>query len=235
MSVSIVMACYNEEEIIETVVRDYHNQVIERIDNSEFIIIDDCSSDQTPYILAKLVNELPELKVLRTQVNLGHGKAIRMGYETAQKEWVFQVDSDNQFKAEDFWLLYKVINEYDFILGFRKNRQGPLVRLILTGLIRFVNFLLFRVWIKDANCPFRLIKRELLHETLECIDTEALAPNIMISILIKKKGMRMKEVPISHYERKTGVPSIKDYRLLKFGFKGFRQLLLFNNCLRSKL
>ena len=232
MSVSIVMPCYNEEKSIEKVIVDYYHEIIDKIDDSEFIVVDDCSNDQTPHILSKMQNKFPKLRILKPDVNGGHGKAIRLGYETAKKEWVFQVDSDNQFKSKDFWLLYELTDKYDFILGFRKKRHDPAARLVLTKLIRLVNYVLFRVWIKDANCPFRVIKGGLLREALKRIDKETLAPNIMVSILMKINRIKMAEVPIAHYERKTGVVSLQSHKLIKFVIKGFRQLMQFKKNLR---
>jgi len=225
MSISIIMPCYNESAIIEQVIRHYYNDIISRIDDSEFIVIDDCSSDGSDNILKMLENELPKLRILKTDVNSGHGLAVRMGYEEAQKEWVFHVDSDNQFKVGDFWKLYALRGEYELISGFRNKRNDPLIRLVLTRVIRIVNFMLFGMWIKDANCSFRLIKRELLCELLTCIDKMALAPNIMISILAKKKNKKIVEVPVTYFKRKTGNASLRGRELIRFASLGFKQLL----------
>ncbi len=40
MSVSIVMPCYNEEEVIEKVVRIYSNEIVSKIGDSELIVED---------------------------------------------------------------------------------------------------------------------------------------------------------------------------------------------------
>lgn len=226
MSVSIVMPCYNEEKIIEKVVKDYYSEIISKIDDSEFIIIDDCSNDNTNEILNKLSTQLPRLKILRTSVNSGHGKAVRLGYEVATKDYVFQVDSDNQFKSNDFWRLYNLKDDCDFILGFRRVRHDPLIRLLLAEIIKLMNFFLFGVWIKDVNCPFRIIKKIILDELLNIIDKEALAPNIMISILAKKKRIKMTEVPINHYKRRAGTTSLTNWKLVYFALRGFKQLII---------
>ena len=224
MSLSIIMPCYNEEEIIEKVVRSYYAEIQSRIDDFEFIVIDDCSKDNTLTKLQVLSKELPKLKILRPTVNGGHGKALRMGYETACKEWVFQVDSDNQFEIKEFWKLDSMKNRYDFIVGYRKHRHDPLTRLILTEIIRISNFILFGVWIKDANCPFRLIKNDLLKQLLKSVDKNLFAPNIALSILAARKNNKLTTLPVTHYERKTGTCTIKKMKLIKSSLKGLREL-----------
>lgn len=224
---SIVMPVYNEEEVIARVVRTYYDEIILKIDDSEFIVVDDCSRDNTHNILDKLKKQLPRLKVLKTPVNGGHGRTIRMGYEAAEKADVFQVDSDNQFEPGDFWKLYALKDDYDFILGFRKVRLDPSTRQVLTKIVRTMNFIFFGVWIKDANCPFRLIKKTVLNRLFErFIDREVGAPNIMISILAKKQSITMTEIPVTHYRRKTGMVSMVSWRLIRFSLRGFKELLI---------
>lgn len=227
MSVSIVMPCYNEANIIEKVATSYYNTIIPKIENSEFIIIDDFSTDGTYDILRNLEQKFDGLKVVRNPINMGHGRTVRYAYETAAKEWVFQVDSDDQFDPEDFWKLYTFKGDCDFIAGFRKERKDPLARQILSWIIKIAILLIFGMRIKDANCPFRLIKNNILKNLLNNIDKEAIAPNIMLSILARRSGLRTKEVAINHYQRQKGTSSLIGIGLVKFSFRGFWQLLLF--------
>jgi glycosyltransferase involved in cell wall biosynthesis len=226
MPVSIVMPCYNEGEIIETVVNAYHKEIIAKIPGSEFIIIDDCSTDGTYTILKKLQSQLMALRIFRMPINSGHGKTIRNGYELAKREWIFQVDSDNQFQSSDFWKLYSLKDKYDFILGFRKQRVDHPLRQMLSYIMCIVNLIFFGAWIKDANCPFRIMKRAMLDKLTDFVDSQAIAPNIIISILAKKKGFKTIEIPVLHYNRKTGRSSLKNYKLIKLCLIGFWQLIL---------
>jgi hypothetical protein len=58
---------------------------------------------------------------------------------------------------------------------------------------------------------------------------QALAPNIMISILAKKMNVKMLEVPVFHQERKVGRSSLVNWKLIKFSILGLRQLLSWRN------
>lgn len=235
MSVSIIMPCYNEGIVIEKVVRTYYDEIASKIDPCEFIVIDDCSKDNTWQILESLRLSFPKLKILRNTANQGHGKTIRFGYEEARNDFIFQVDSDNEYDPRDFWNLYRCRDKYDVILGFRKLRQAPLSRLILTRSIRLVNFFLFGVWIRDANCPFRLIRKKTLIELMRLVSPDALAPNILFSVLAKKKQISMTEIPVTHHGRKTGIISIAGWKLIKFSHRGLRQLVAFRQSLKKQL
>lgn len=219
------MPCYNEEGTIEQVVLSFHHEVISKIENSEFIVIDDSSTDSSYEILRELEKKLCNLKILQTKKNSGHGKAILIGYKHASKEHVFQVDSDNQFDPKDFHLLYELKDNFDFILGFRKIRDDPYSRIILSIFLRIINRIIFRTNLKDCNCPFRIIKRSILFDLLSYIDNDSLTPNILLSILAKKKGVKLIEVPISHYKRKTGEEFGFSFKLINFSLRAHIQLL----------
>lgn len=224
-SVSVVIPCFNEEEAIENAVRSCYDEIVSKIDDSELVVVDDCSTDNTSRILLRLMNKFPKLRVIKPDKNGGHGKAVRLGYEAAKKDWVFQTDSDNQFEFQDFWKLYSCKDRHNFILGIRQNRNDPLHRLMLARIVRLTNQVLFGTKINDANCPFRLIEKQTLHSLIEAINKDAVAPNILLSILAKKKGVQIKEVPVLHHKRKTGKVSIANLKLLKICIKGFKQLL----------
>ena len=57
-----------------------------------------------------------ELKIVDKE-NTGHGPTILKGYLEANSKWVFQMDSDNEIKVNDFDKLWSIRENYDFIVG----------------------------------------------------------------------------------------------------------------------
>src|SRR5262245_47346370 len=102
---SIVMPVFNEETIISRVVEDYA-KILENFQSKEFIIVNDCSTDGTPQILDRLAGVYPYLNVVHSPKNQGHGPSLMHAYRMSKGDYVFHSDSDNQFVAEDFWLLW---------------------------------------------------------------------------------------------------------------------------------
>ena len=95
-ALSIVMPAYNEGEHIEACVREWYDGVVSRVSDAEIIVVDDCSRDDTGARLAALAARLPDLLVLRTPVNGGHGPALRFGLDRARGEFAFHTDSDRR-------------------------------------------------------------------------------------------------------------------------------------------
>lgn len=224
-SISIVMPVYNEEEIIEEVVRGFHRKVLSHFNNWEFIMIDDCSTDTSGEVLDKLAEEIP-LRIIHLQKNRGHGIALRTALDQAQKKWLFHCDSDNQFYPEDFWKLWKKKNNNDIVIGYRQKRHDPLSRLLITRLVRLINYILFGVYLIDANSPFKLMKKTLLNEILKYISKNVFAPSIMITVLSKKLGKHVIEVPVRNLPRVTGKISIVKWALVKACLRSTKELFI---------
>ncbi len=226
MSISVVMPVYNEEGVIEHVVRSVHKNITSKIKDSELIIVNDCSTDNTSNILRKLNREIKQMRIITPQKNGGHGKAIRLGFRNAKKEWVFHIDSDNQFDPADFWKLEKYKGSYDMVLGARLKRQDPIYRKILSFFVRVINFTLFGTLIKETNSAFKLVNNKVLRQTLDIVPEDTMAPTIMITLLSNKLKYRIKVVDISHFPRKTGA-SIHGWKLIKTCYRGVKDMLKF--------
>lgn len=100
----IVMPAYNEEENIESVVREWYSVLIG--DDSRLIVADSGSTDGTHDILVKLQKELPKLEIISDTLKQ-HGPKLIALYEYAIKsgaDWVFQTDSDGQTSSTELKL-----------------------------------------------------------------------------------------------------------------------------------
>ena len=231
--VSIVMPVYNEEAIIEKTLRDYHSEIVDQLPGSEFIIVDDCSTDGTPQILKKLAGELQDIRILKLSKNGGHGRALRFAYENATCSLIFHTDSDYQFDPKDFWKLYKEIGDNDLVIGYRAVRRDPLPRLIIANILKVSNMAIFGFKIRDANSPFRIIRKLCLEDCLKVIVPDAFAPSIMLVIAARWKGYRVKEIPVTHLPRLTGEVSLKKWKLIKACMHSLSQNLELKKILRN--
>ena len=202
--------------------------LFQRISGS-MIVINDGSRDGTGAILDRLAREIPELRVIH-QPNGGHGSAVLTGYRAAidsPTDYVFQTDSDDQFRPEDFWKLWEARGQSPFICGYRKERQDARTRLFITKVVVVLNFVLFGAWMRDSNVPYRLMKASYLDRLLHLVPSGVFAPNIFLSVLAVKSGSRLLEIPIRHEDRKTGTVSILRWKLLKVCFRCARELFVF--------
>ncbi|HOE10808.1 MAG TPA: glycosyltransferase family 2 protein [bacterium] len=233
MGLTVVLPAYNEEDNIVPLLeealaeleklRPHLQQVCRALepanlaqDNAqeksavlyEIIVVNDGSRDDTGKRADEMAQKHPELiRCLSHETNLGYGAALRRGFDAARYPLVFYTDSDRQFSIGDLRYFLPHIIENDLVVGFRVYRYDPLLRLFLSwGYNRLVR-LLFRVRVRDVDCSFKLMRREVLEsidlETNDFfIDTELVARARRWNFRIFEKGVK-------HYPRQAGESSLR--------------------------
>jgi glycosyltransferase involved in cell wall biosynthesis len=222
----VVMPVYNESECIDDVIHDWVNELDLLGIQYRLLTLNDGSKDSTAENLAKHENN-PKIKVINKE-NSGHGPTILQGYRMAVREakWIFQVDSDNEMEAKHFKKVWSARESCDAVIGVRDKRQQPLPRKIISFISRRIVSLFYGPGIQDVNCPFRLMKSEILKPMLQHIPQDTFAPNVAISGLFVLFKKRIRNVPVPHSDRQTGEVSIKKWKLLKVAIRSLMQTIM---------
>jgi glycosyltransferase involved in cell wall biosynthesis len=235
---AVVMPVYNEMGCIRDVLTDWDRAMALQFNESyALVVVNDGSTDATGKVLEELQRELPRLHV-STQPNGGHGAALLNAYGKGlalDPQYVFHVDSDNQFLASDFPRLWDNRGASSFILGRRVVRHDSFHRIVISKILAAVVTLVFGVSIEDVNVPFRLIRASYLRELLNQLPTAVFAPNIFLSVLAVKNGQSLMGIPVTHMARVTGKVSILRLKLLKVCFRSFWELVQFRSTLSQKV
>lgn len=223
---------HDEERTIGDLVRDLEQDVLAVVPSAQVIVVDDASTDGTPQLLADLRQSRAWLHVERLDANVGHGRAVRHGLDLSSGDWILGIDSDGQFVVADFALLWARRGEADLVLGVRKRRHDPLHRLVLSRLVARVSSLLARRRLRDANTPFRLLRRDAWEDLSPALQASALAPNVLMTVGAGLRGWRVLEVPVRHLPR-SGTPStLRALRLVRFSLRGLAQLIAYRRRVR---
>ena len=231
VTLSIVMPCYNEEDLIEATVREVQLCGLDRIPGSELVIVDDGSKDQTGAILDRLSAEDGRLRVIH-QANQGHGGAVVAGLNQARGAVLCQLDSDAQISLHQLEAHYLSVTEESPLFGIRVARKDPVHRLVLSRFIELVTWCLFGVFIRDGNIPYKIFASRLWEEGKQVLPQGVLAPSIFLAIFWTLRGYRIQRVPIEHRARAGGQTVLGLLRLFRFCNLAFRQLLEFRSRVR---
>ncbi len=224
----IVMPAYNEEANIEAVVSQWHPLVEKIGSDSRLVVMDDDSKDHTYEKLKDLQKKFPQL-VGVTKENEGHGATVLRAYHYAVDhgaDYVFQTDSDGQTLPEEFWPLWENRQRGGLLIGQRKGREDGISRVFVTRVLRLVLFAVFRVWVKDANTPFRLMKASELEQVLKKIPEGFNLSNVIMTVIYEKEN-KVTYYPITFRPRQGGVNSINLRKISRIGWqavKDFRRI-----------
>jgi glycosyltransferase involved in cell wall biosynthesis len=223
--VTVVMPVYNEEACINEVIDDWKAALDKLQIRYNLLILNDGSRDNTAGQLTKYQGD-PAVTVINKE-NSGHGPTILTGYQMAVDEslWVFQVDSDNEMRAEHFQKLWNERPGFDAVFGIRSARAQALPRRIISAISRTAVNLFYGRGVQDVNCPFRLMRAITLKKALQHIPPDTFAPNIAIAGLFVLTRRAVKNIAVPHSNRQTGEVSIKKWKLLKAAMKSFLQTI----------
>ena len=233
LTLTVIMPAYNEQDAIEAAVQEVRESVLDVVPNSSLLVVNDGSRDKTGEIMDRLVAADPRVQVVH-KPNGGHGPALLTGLASANAEHYMLVDSDLQIPMSAVTPLWNAVqNGADAAFGMRIKRDDPTLRLWLTKIIRTSLPILLGVSIRDANVPFKLFKREVWEKVSPLIPADTLAPSLFLAVFVKKMNYRLELFEVPHKERQTGEVSIKRWKLIKFCWRAFKQLLAFRARLRN--
>ncbi len=184
---AIVVPVFNEEDQIESLIRDWE-KVFSSCDIRHcFYIVDDGSTDRSREIIESLAKQKIPID-LETQENRGHGPAILNGYRKAMLcDWVFQIDGDHQFETNAFVTMWNTRHAYDFLIATRKQKNETKARQVVSSLSRRLVRVLFGKRVRDVNSPYRLMRSSVLVEILPFISKKSFAPNTLLSAYFVRK------------------------------------------------
>lgn len=227
IDLAVVMPVYNEEECIVKVLKSWISAFCDLGMRFHIIVLNDGSSDGTQEAL-QVFNHDNRIEVIN-KTNSGHGPSILMGYKKSVKlaDWTFQCDSDDEMKPDSFRTLWENRERFDALFGIRVERNQNFARKLVSAFSHIIVRLLFGTGVTDVNTPYRLIRSKILDRIVRYIPVNTFAPNIIISGVICKFGLRIFEHPVFHENRKTGEVSIVKWNLWKSAAKAFWQTLFY--------
>jgi glycosyltransferase involved in cell wall biosynthesis len=196
---SLVIPAYNEQETLPTLLARVEASLLQIGRPFEVILIDDGSTDQTPRLLEEAMKTRPWLRILRMQKNGGQSAAFEAGFAAARGEIIATVDADLQNDPEEIPRLLPLLDGFDMITGWRKDRQDTN----------------FRKWqSRQANRIRNWITGETVHDSassLKIYRAHAIkgmklfrGAHRYFPTLVKLRGYTVREEPVKHSQRFAG-------------------------------
>jgi glycosyltransferase involved in cell wall biosynthesis len=168
------------------------------------LVVDDGSEDET----RQVVNDHNQF-IVSNPINRGGGAALRLGYDILKNSDAaicVTMDADGQHRPEDIEALVSPIikNEYDVVIGSRvlgsREKDDPL-RIAGVHFFSAIVSSLLGKRITDPSSGFRAFKMDKI-KGIDLYEDQYHTSELIIDAI--KKGLRVKEVPITILKRKFG-------------------------------
>ena len=198
MKVLIIVPAYNEALNIEKTIKDIMENT-----TYDYIIINDCSKDNTKEVCQK-----NNFNMISLPINYGLTSAIQIGMKYAyQKHYdvVIQFDGDGQHQAKYLKKLVEEIekNNYDIVIGSRfvEKKKPYSMRMLGSSLLTGIIKLITGKTIKDPTSGMRAFNQKVIERF---ITNASLSPEPDTLVYLLKKKMKLKEVQVEMSEREFG-------------------------------
>ena len=203
ISISCFFPCYNDAGSIASLVVLSDKLLREIADDYEIMVIDDGSRDNSRLILKELEAKYPKLRLIFHEKNKGYGGALKTGFYSAKKDFIFYTDGDFQYDVTEIKRLVSSMDEgVDIVNGYKIMRSDPLNRIIIGYVYQYLMKLVFGFKIRDVDCDFRLMRRTIFDKVKLKYDSGVVCVEMIKRI--QDLGCVFKEVPVNHYHRVYG-------------------------------
>ena len=215
--VLLIIPAYNEEESLRSLMEEIKTVCSEM----DYLVVDDCSSDDTERLLEEL-----GANYITLPCNMGIGGAVQSGYRYAAQngyDIAIQIDGDGQHDVRFVKDMVKLIEDkqVDVVIGSRfidkEGFQSSQARRIGIRILSVLIRLMCGAKVKDVTSGFRAVNRRFIELFAENYPDDYPEPEVIVTA--KLYGAVIKELPVVMRERTTGKSSINLKRSIYYMIK----------------
>ena len=202
---SVVIPCFNEAARIGATIRETLSYLEKNSPQSELLIVNDGSTDETSTIARETLAQAPiEAHLLENFPNRGKGATVRKGLLAAQKSIGLFFDADLSTPLEEIPKVIEPIANGDVDLAFGSRaldrrltgQHQPWLReqggRVFNLLVRLTSGLPF--W--DTQCGFKAFRLDVCRPILQMARINGFAFDVELLVLAQRAGLRLREIPV---------------------------------------
>lgn len=215
--ISVVVPVYNEQENVAV----FYQEVCKYMESTgysfELIFVDDGSTDETVFILNKLIQQDTRVRAIILARNFGHQVALTCGLDHARGDAVITMDGDMQHPPAMLPLLInKWEHGFEVVQTIRKDTQGVSWFKGFTSRMFYQTInAISNINMAEGGSDFRLLDRKVV-DTFKNFKEKAK----FIRGIISAMGYRRIEIEFVAPERFAGKSKFSIKKMLNFALDG---------------
>jgi dolichol-phosphate mannosyltransferase len=214
--ISVVIPCYNEEEVLEQLFERVQRAASKWSANYEVVMVDDGSTDSTPDMLRDLHARDARWKSIQLGRNFGHQTALWAGLQHARGDVVAVLDADLQDPPEVVdRFLEKWREGYDVVYAVRQKRKEGLLKRGAYALFYRVLERLSEIHIPLDSGDFCVVDRSVLDVLAPITEQEPFVRGLRAWV-----GFRQIGVPYERERRAGGEVKYTFRKLMQLALNG---------------
>jgi glycosyltransferase involved in cell wall biosynthesis len=232
---SVVLACYNEEEVLAGSFAEIHEELEGFGCPYEIVFVDDVSRDRTRDVIRDIVAGHPsvQIQVVLHDVNRGRGATVTDGFRAARGEIAGFLDVDLEVHARYIPSLVRAIDKGADVATVRRIYAFQLRSLDRYLMSRGYSYLvrrLLRTSLRDTETGYKFFRRQALLPLLEEVRDPGWFWDTEVMVRAEQRGLRIAEIPGAYVRRFDKTSTVRG---LRDSFRYFGKLLAFRRQLEA--
>lgn len=241
---SIVLPTYNESQNIVRML-DSIAETLSPYTTAEIIVVDDNSPDGTAEIASlhaknisnrKNNNNKLHVEIIRREGKFGLSSAIVAGVESATGDLLVVMDGDFSHPPQVIPSIIEALqdSDCDIVVASRYIKGGSIIgwpfkrRLMSKGATKIAQYGL-GIEVKDPVSGFFAFRRDII----DGVKLDAIGYKMLLEILVKTKGARVKEVPYTFTNRSVGKSKFDKWVMFDY-LRAVMRLYRYGKSMRQK-
>lgn len=218
MKISLVVPCYNEEDVIYDFYKEVRRVFEDKVESYEFVFVNDGSKDKTMDILKAIHKVADNVKVVNFSRNFGKEAAMYAGLQQTCGEYTCVIDADLQQRPEVVLEMMEILDKdasVDCVAAYQDERkEGKLQIFLKDSFYKLMNSICEVEFRKGAS-DFRLMRRTMVDAVLNMKEYHRFSKGLFSFV-----GFNTEYIPYEVCERAAGESKWSIAKLFIYAVEG---------------
>lgn len=218
MKLSLVVPCYNEEDVVYDFYKETNKVFAGKIVSYEFVFVNDGSKDKTYEILKAIHKVSDNVKVINFSRNFGKEAAMYAGLCNATGDYTCVIDADLQQRPEVVLEMLQILeneSSVDCVAAYQESRkESKAVSLLKNGFYKLMN-VISEVEFYPGASDFRLMRRKMVDEVVKLTEYHRFSKGLFSFV-----GFNTKYIPYEVQQRAAGESKWSVAKLFIYAVEG---------------
>lgn len=218
MKISLVVPCFNEEDVVLDFYKEVKAVFENKIEDYEFVFVNDGSRDNTLNILRAIHKVSDNVKVVSFSRNFGKESAILAGLKNSCGDYTCVIDADLQQRPEVVLEMAEILDsnsDIDCVAAYQEERkEDKVLTFFKDNFYKIINRV-SEVEFYPGASDFRLMRRQMVEAVLDMSEYHRFSKGIFSFV-----GFNTKFIPYEVQERAGGVSKWSFVKLFKYAVEG---------------
>ena len=218
MKISLVVPCYNEEDVVYDFYKEVRKVFDDKVESYEIVFVNDGSKDKTIDILKAIHKVSDNVKVVNFSRNFGKEAAMYAGLQQTCGEYTCVIDADLQQRPEVVLEMMEILDNddsVDCVAAYQDERKEGKVQTFLKDSFYKLMNRICEVEFRQGASDFRLMRRTMVDAVINMKEYHRFSKGLFSFV-----GFNTTYIPYEVCERAAGESKWSIAKLFIYAVEG---------------